>query len=67
MIVSGTVGTGKLFLIHWLKTLLLDLLRVMAPTGLAVFTVGFTLHFLLHLPTRELKALECEQLQKLQQ
>ena len=60
MIVSGTAGTGKSFLIHCLKALLLDHLRVMAPTGVAAFNVGgVTLHSLLHLPTRgEFKALE---------
>ena len=69
MIVSGTAGTGKSFLIHCLKALLLDHLRVMAPTGVAAFNVGgVTLHSLLHLPTRgEFKALEGEQLQQLQQ
>ena len=54
MIVSGMAGTGKSFLIHCLKALLLDRLRVMAPTGVAAFKVrGFTLHSLLHLPTCE--------------
>ena len=69
MIVSGTAGTGKSFLIHCLKALLLDHLRVMAPTGVAAFNVGgVTLHSLLHRPTRgEFKALEGEQLQQLQQ
>ena len=69
MVVSGTAGTGKSFLIYCLKALLLDRLRVMAPTGVAAFNVGgFTLHSLLHLPTRgEFKSLEGEQLQKLQQ
>ena len=69
MIVSGTAGTGKSFLIHCLKALLLDRLRVMAPTGVAAFIVGgVTLHSLLHLPTRgEFKALEVDQLHQLQQ
>ena len=69
MIVSGTAGTGKSFLFHCLKALLLDHLRVMAPTGVAAFNVGgVTLHSLLHRPTRgEFKALEGEQLQQLQQ
>ena len=69
MVVSGTAGTGKSFLIHCLKALLLDRLRVMAPTEVAAFNVeGFTLHSLLHLPTSgEFKALEGEQLQQLQQ
>ena len=64
MIVSGTAGTGKSFLIHCLKALL-DRLHVMAPTGVAsAFNVGFTFHSLLHLPTHgEFKALEGGQLQ----
>ena len=33
MIVSGTSGTGKSYLIHCLKLLLQDKLRVVAPTG----------------------------------
>ena len=51
-----------------MKALLLDRLHVMAPTGVAAFNVGgFTLHSLLHLPTRgEFKAPEGEQLQQLQ-
>jgi len=45
MIVSGTAGTRKLFLIHCSKNSLLDCLRVMAPTGVAAFNVGgFILH-----------------------
>ena len=69
MIVSGMAGTGKSFLIHCLKALLLDRLRVMPPTGVAAFNVrGVTLHSLLHLPTRgEFKEVEGEQLQQLQQ
>jgi len=67
MIVSGTAGTRKSFLIHCSKNSLLDCLRVMAPTGVAAFSVGgFTLHY--HLPThREFKALESERLQQLRQ
>ena len=48
MIVSGTAGIGKSLLIHCLKALLLDRLRVIAPTGVAAFNVGcVTLHSLL--------------------
>ena len=45
----------------------MDHLHVVAPTGVAAFSVaGFTLHY--HLPTHgEFKALEGEQLQQLQQ
>ena len=66
----------KHLITHKLKTIVqfpfypsLDCLRVMAPTGVAAFNVGgFTLHSLVHLPTRgEFKALQGEQLQQLQQ
>ena len=69
IVVSGTSGTGKSFLIHSLKALLLDSFHVMAPMEVAAFNVGgFTLYSLLHLPTHgEFKALEGEQLQQLQQ
>ena len=69
MIVSGTAGTGKSYLIHCLRLLLQHQLRVAAPTGVAAFNVdGHTLHALLSLPTRgEFKDLEGERLNKLQQ
>ena len=53
LIVSGTAGTGKSFLINCLRMLLGDKLRVAAPTGVAAFNVdGSTLHSLLSLPTK---------------
>ena len=69
MIVSGTAGTGKSYLIHCLRLLLQDKVRVVAPTGVAAFNVdGHTLHSLLHLPTKgEFKDLQGEQLSKIQQ
>ena len=69
MVVSGTAGTGKSYLIHCLRLLLKDKLLVAAPTGVAAFNVdGHTLHSLLSLPTRgEFKDLEGERLNKLQQ
>ena len=69
MIVSGTAGTGKSYLIHCLRLLLQHHLRVAAPTGVAAFNVdGHTLHSLLGLPTRgDFKDLEGERLNKLQQ
>ena len=69
MIVSGTAGTGKSYLIHCLRLLLQDKFRVVAPTGVAVFNVdGHTLHSLLNLPTKgELKDIEGEHLNRLQQ
>ena len=69
MIVSGTAGTGKSYLIHCLRLLLQHQLRVAAPTGVAAFNVdGCTLHSLLSLPTKgDFKELEGERLNKLQQ
>ena len=69
LIVSGTAGTGKSFLINCLRLLLNHKLRVAAPTGVAAFNVdGNTLHSLLSLPTKgEFKDLEGERLHKLQQ
>ena len=68
MIISGTAGTGKSFLINCLKDLLKDKVRVAAPTGVAAFNVqGCTLHSLLQLPTKdEFRELEGGQLQHLQ-
>ena len=69
IIVSGTAGTGKSYLIHCLRLLLQRQLVVAAPTGVAAFNIeGHTLHSLLSLPTRgEFKDLEGERLTKLQQ
>ena len=69
MIVSGTAGTGKSYLIHCLQLLLQRQLLVAAPTGVAAFNIdGQTLHSLLSLPTRaDFKDLEGERLTKLQQ
>ena len=69
LIVSGTAGTGKSFLINCLRLLLKDKLRVAAPTGVAAFNVdGNTLHSLLSLPTKgDFKDLEGERLHQFQQ
>ena len=63
MIISGTAGTGKSYLIHCLRGLLQDQVRV------AAFNVeGVTLHSFLHLPTHgDFKNLEGEKLHHLQQ
>ena len=54
MIVSGTAGTGKSYLIWCLQKLLGDHVRVTAPTGVAAYNVhGHTLHSLLSIPVRE--------------
>ncbi len=68
MIVSGTAGTGKSYLIHCLRLLLQDCVRVAAPTGVAAFNIeGHTLHALLRLPTKgEYKDLEGECLHQMQ-
>ena len=68
MIVSGTAGTGKSYLIHCLRLFLQHQVVVAAPTGVAAFNIdGHTLHSLFSLPTRgEFKDLEGERLTKLQ-
>ena len=69
MVVSGTAGTGKSYLIHCLRLLLQDKVCVVAPTGVAAFNIdGNTLHSLLSLPTKgEFKDLKGEHLKRLQQ
>ena len=68
MIVSGTAGTGKSYLIHCLRLLLQSKVRIVAPTGVAAFNVnGHTLHSLLSLPTKgDFKDLQGEHLDKIQ-
>ena len=47
MIVSGTAGTEKSYIIHCLRLLLGDRVHVAAPTGVAAFNIeGHTLHSL---------------------
>ena len=69
MIVSGTAGTGKSYLIHCLRLLLKDMVRVAAPTGVASFNIdGYTLHSLLALPTRgDFKDLQGTSLQHMEE
>ena len=69
MIVSGTAGTGKSYLIHCLRLLLGNRVCVAAPTGVAAFNIeGHTLHSLLSLPVKgDYKDLEGECLHQLQQ
>lgn len=69
MIISGTAGTGKSYLINCLRLLLGDQVRVAAPTGVAAFNIdGHTLHSLLALPTKgDFKDLEGEKLHRLQE
>ncbi len=43
---DGTAGTGKSYLIHCIRLLLGDTLKVSAPTGVASFIIeGTTLHY----------------------
>ena len=69
IIVSGTAGTAKSFLINCLRHLLGQNVLIVTPTGVAAFNVeGETLHSLLSLPTTgEFKPLEGQRLQKLQE
>ena len=53
MIILGTAGTGKSYLVYCLRQLLNDKLCIAAPTGVAAFNVeGFTLHALFDLPVK---------------
>ena len=69
MIVSGTSGTGKSYLIWCLQELLGDQLRVMAPTRAAAYNVhGHTLHSLLSIPARgDFRDLEGQRLHTFQE
>ena len=69
MIVSGTAGTGKSYLIWCLQELLGDQLHVMAPTGAVAYNVhGYTLHCLLSIPVRgDFRDLEGQCLHTLQE
>ena len=69
MIVSETAGTRKSYLIQYLRLLLMDRVRVAAPTGVTAFHIeGHTLHFLLSLPTKgEYKDLQGEHLHRMQE
>ena len=69
MIVSGTAGTGKSYLIKCLQQLLGDRLRVSAPTGVAAYNVhGHTLHSLLSIPVKgDFKDLEGQRLHTIQE
>ena len=68
MVISGTAGTGKSYLIQCLKLLLGDKQDVSAPTGVASFNVdGITLHSLLVLPVKgDFKDLQGKQLKRIQ-
>ena len=69
LIVSGTAGTGKSYLIHCLRLLLGQRVHVAAPTGVAAFNIeGYTLHSLLSLPVKaDFKELQGQRLHEMQQ
>ena len=69
MIVSGTAGTEKSYIVNCLKFLLQSKLRVSAPTGVTAFNIeGYTLHSLFNLPIKgDFKELQGQQLYLLQQ
>ena len=63
MMVLGTAGTGKSYLVYALSRLLGGFLRRAAPTGMAGFFIaGSTLHSLLRLPVRQGKNLQGQSL-----
>ena len=64
MIVCGTAGTGKTYLINALKQVLGDKCLVTATTGIAEFSInGQTLHSAAQLPIRDHRELQGESLQ----
>lgn len=69
MVVCGTAGTEKSYLINCLKMLLQDKLRVCAPTGAASYNIdGSTLHSLFNLSTKgDFRQMEGQKLQEMQQ
>jgi hypothetical protein len=51
MVLAGTAGTGKSWLIHRIRAMLGNWVLVCAPTGRAAYSVaGRTMHSLFHLP-----------------
>ena len=68
MMVLGTAGTGKSWLVNALSHVLGGRIRRAAPTGMAAFLIsGSTLHSLLELPLRAGRALTGDYLKRLQQ
>ena len=67
MIVCGTAGTGKTYLIRAAKQVLRDQCIVTATTGIASFNItGQTLHSAAQVPIREYRDLQGDPLQRLQ-
>jgi ATP-dependent DNA helicase PIF1 len=67
MIVCGTAGTGKTYLISATEQVLAAQYVVTATTGIAAFSInGQTLHSAAQLPIREYRDLQGDSLQRLQ-
>ena len=67
MIVCGTAGTGKTYLINALKQVLCSQCMLTATTGIAAFNIGGqTLHSAAQLPIREYRDLQGDSLHRLQ-
>ena len=67
MIVCGTAGTGKTYLINALKQVLGEKCLVTATTGIAAFSInGQTLHSAAQLPIRDHRELQGKSLQCLE-
>ena len=75
MIIQGTKGTGKLYLIRAIKNTLANLshpgkspLLLLAPTGVAAFNISATtIHSALHIPIKEINPLRGPSLINLQE
>ena len=69
MIISGTAGTGKSYVINCLKSLLHNQLRVCAPTSVASYNIqGYALHSLFSFPIKgDFRELEGQRLHNIQQ
>ena len=75
MVIQGTAGTGKYYLISCLKYSLQTpceqsgyVLLLLAPTGVATFNIhAYTIHLALRIPIGEMQPLEGQPLSKLQE
>lgn len=75
MVIQGTAGTGKSYLIHCIRNALqtciptrVNPLLVLAPTGIATFNIhASTIHATLKIPIREMKPLQGQALTTFQE
>ena len=75
MVIQGTTGTGKSYIISFLKYALQNAskqsaspLLLLAPTGVAAFNIhASTMHSTLRIPIGEMQPLEGQSLSKLQE